>query len=245
MAFKKAQRITLSDLDSATKEYESLLKKAEETYRKWDNEKDESFNAITEVEKLAASISHNQFSINRKLKKLTVNKEKYKSRETIEREKRKDDIVAGTGALAVLGAGAAAAVSFWDYVVEFVSKKTGGKLGKNYIVWLIVICIILVVGIFLLVGWAINRWRTSLKAAKNTKKLWKMAAELRKKEADATILTAEMEQARGILEQYLEALSQYRGMRFKDIPKDGQDHLVMMVDEAILLSEIMGKEEIK
>lgn len=245
MAFKKAQRITLSDLDSATKEYESLLKKAEETYRKWDNEKDKSFNAITEVEKLAASISHNQFSINRKLKKLTVNKEKYKSRETIEREKRKDDIVAGTGALAVLGAGAAAAVSFWDYVVEFVSKKTGGKLGKNYIVWLIVICIILVVGIFLLVGWAINRWRTSLKAAKNTKKLWKMAAELRKKEADATILTAEMEQARGILEQYLEALSQYRGMRFKDIPKDGQDHLVMMVDEAILLSEIMGKEEIK
>ena len=176
---------------------------------------------------------------------MKVNKEKYKSRETIEREKRKDDIVAGTGALAVLGAGAAAAVSFWDYVVEFVYKKTGGKLGKNYIVWLIVICIILVVGIFLLVGWAINRWRTSLKAAKNTKKLWKMAAELRKKEADATILTAEMEQARGILEQYLEALSQYRGMRFKDIPKDGQDHLVMMVDEAILLSEIMGKEEIK
>ena len=35
MAFKKAQRITLSDLDAATKEYEALLKKAEKTYRNY------------------------------------------------------------------------------------------------------------------------------------------------------------------------------------------------------------------
>ena len=245
MAFKKAQKVTLSDLDTATKEYEALLKKTEKTYRKWDDEKDASFKSITEVEDLAASISHNQFSINRKLKKLTINREKYKSRETIERQKRKDDIVAGTGALAVLGAGAAAAVSFWDYVVEFVSKKTGGKLGKNFVVWLIVIGIILVVGIFLLIGWCLNRWKASLEAAKNTKKLLNLTAELRKKEADATTLTAEMEQQRRIVDQYIEALSQYRGMRFKDIPKDGQNHLVMMVDEAILLSEIISKEEIK
>lgn len=34
-------------------------------------------------------------------------------------------------------------------------------------------------------------------------------------------------------------------MRYRDIPKDGQEYLVMMVDEAILLSEIMGKDEIK
>lgn len=166
MAFKKAQRITLSDLDAATKEYEVLLKKAEKTYRKWDAEKDASFHAITEVEELAASISHNQFTISRKLKKLSVKKENFKTRETIEREKRKEDIVAGTGALAVLGAGAAAAVSFWDYVVEFVSKKTGGKVGKNYIVWLVVIALILIVGVFLLIGWAINRWRAC--ASSNT-----------------------------------------------------------------------------
>ena len=36
MAFKRAQKITLSDLDAAAKEYEALLKKAETTYRKWD-----------------------------------------------------------------------------------------------------------------------------------------------------------------------------------------------------------------
>lgn len=245
MAFKKAKKITLSDLDVATKEYEALLQKAERTYCRWDEAKDSSFQTITDVEELASSISHNQFSINRKLKKLTVNKEKYKTRETIEREKRKDDIVAGTGALAVLGAGAAAAVSFWDYVVEFVSKKSGGKIGKNYVVWLVVIGIILIIGIFLFVGWAINRWRTSLKAAKNAKKLWKMIADLRKKEADANTLTEEMFKQHSIVAQYVEELSQYRGMRYKDIPKDGQEHLVLMVDEAILLSEIMGKEEIK
>ena len=43
MAFKKAQKVTLSDLDTATKEYEALLKKTEKTYRKWDDEKDASF----------------------------------------------------------------------------------------------------------------------------------------------------------------------------------------------------------
>lgn len=182
------------------KRWQALLKKAEKTYRKWDAEKDASFHAITEVEELAASISHNQFTISRKLKKLSVKKENFKTRETIEREKRKEDIVAGTGALAVLGAGAAAAVSFWDYVVEFVSKKTGGKVGKNYIVWLVVIALILIVGVFLLIGWAINRWRASLKAASNTKKLLKMTGELRKKEADADVLTEEMMKQRRIVE---------------------------------------------
>lgn len=245
MAFKTVKKITLSDLDAAAKEYEVLLRKTEKTYRRWDDEKDSSFQAITDVEELAASISHNQFSINRKLKKLTVNKEKYKTRETIEREKRKDDIVAGTGALAVLVAGTAAAVSFWDYVVEFAFKKSGGKIGKNYVVWLVVIGIILIIGTFLFVGWAINRWRTSLKAAKSTKELWKMIADLRKKEANANTLSEEMLKQRSIVAQYVETLSQYRGMRYKDIPKDGQEHLVLMVDEAILLSEIMSKEEIK
>lgn len=245
MAFKKAQKITLSDLGEAAKEYEGLLKKAENTYQKWEAEKDASFHAVTEVEKLAASISHNQFTINRKLKKLGVNKGKYKTREAIEREKRKDDIVAGTGALALLGAGAAAAVSFWDYVVEFISKKTGGKIGKNYIVWLVVIVLVLIVGIFLLIGWAFNRWRASLKAASNTKKLWKMIGELRKKETDAEVLSEEMAKQRHVVERYVEALSLYRGMRYRDIPKDGQKCLVLMVDEAILLSEIMSKDEIK
>ena len=37
MAFKKAQKITLSDLDTATKEYEVLLKKAEKTPEKEKN----------------------------------------------------------------------------------------------------------------------------------------------------------------------------------------------------------------
>ena len=112
MAFKKAQKITLADLDAAAKEYEALLKKAETTYRKWDEEKDASFQSVSDVEELAASISHTPFTIGRKIKKLSVNKGDFKSRETIEREKRKNDIVVGVGALAVLGAGAAAAVSF-------------------------------------------------------------------------------------------------------------------------------------
>lgn len=245
MAFKKAQKITLSDLDTATKEYEALLKKAEKAYLKWDTEKDTSFKSITDVEDLAASISHNQFSINRKLKKLSINKGKYKSREIIEREKRKNDIVAGAGALAILGGGAAVAVSFWDYVAELFSKKTGGKLGKNYLVWLIVIGIILVAGIFLFIGWNINRWITSLKAAQNTKKLLKMTAELQKKETAASTLIIEIAQQRKIVEHYVETLSKYRGMNYRDISKDGQEQLIMMIDEAILLSEIIGKEEIK
>lgn len=245
MVFKKAQKITLSDLDAAAKEYEALLKKAKITYRKWDEEKDASFQSVSDVEELAASISHTPFTIGRKMKKLSVNKGDFKSRETIEREKRKNDIATGVGALAVLGAGAAAAVSFREYVVEFVSKKTGGKLGKNYIVWLIAIGIILLAVIFLFIGWAINRWRASLKAANNTKKLWKMIGELRKKEADADALSEEMIKQRRIVEQYVEELSQYRGMRYRDVPKDGQEHLVIMVNEAILLSEIMSKDEIK
>ena len=44
------------------------------------------------------------------------------------------------------------------------------------------------------------------------------------------------------IDQCLEALEQYRGSNFKDIPKDTQNDLVQMVNEAILLSELMSKE---
>ena len=45
-----------------------------------------------------------------------------------------------------------------------------------------------------------------------------------------------------IVDQYLEVLKQYRDLNFKDIPKEEQKNIVLMVDEAILLSEIMDKE---
>ena len=50
MAFKQAQKITLADLDSAAKEYESLLKQTEKTYAAWDKQKSVSLDAISEVE---------------------------------------------------------------------------------------------------------------------------------------------------------------------------------------------------
>lgn len=242
MAFKKAQKITLSDLDNAVKEYETLLKTAEKTYAEWDSKKDQAFEFISNVEALASSISHAPFAINRKLKKILVQRDDYKDKETIVREKRKEDLIAGSGVVAVIGAGAAAAVSFWDYVVEFVSKRTGGKIGKNYVIWLIVGILVLIAIVFLLIGWAINRWRTAKKAEKNTKKLLKCIAELREKETRASSLTTELTTQCAIVDQYLEVLEQYRGENFRDIPKDNQKHLVLMVDEAILLSELMNKE---
>lgn len=242
MAFKQAQKITLADLDSAAKEYESLLKRTEKTYAAWDEQKEASFDSISKVEALAASINHASFTIGKKLKKLTVKKENYKSRVTIEREKRKNDIAAGTGSLAVLGAGAAAAISFWDYVADFVSKKTNGKVGKNALVWLVVAIIVLVAGIILLGCWAINRWKTAQKAIKNTKRLRKLIGDFQKKEADAAALTEELKVQASVVDQYLDTLSQYAGMFYKDIPSDSQKHLVLMINEAILLSEIMEKE---
>lgn len=242
MAFKQAQKITLADLDSAAKEYELLLKQTEKTYAAWDEQKAASFVSISEVEALASSINHASFTIGKKLKKLTVKRESYKNRVTIEREKRKNDIAAGAGSLAVLGAGAAAAVSFWDYVASFVSKKTNGKVGKNALVWLVVAVIVLVAGIILLGCWAINRWKTARKAIQNTKRLRKLISEFRKKEADAAALTEELKVQSSIVDQYLDTLSQYAGMFYKDIPSDSQKFLVLMINEAILLSEIMEKE---
>lgn len=242
VAFKQAQKITLTDLDNAVEEYESLLKQTEKTYAAWDEQKTASFDSISEVEALAASINHASFTIGKKLKKLTVKRESYKNRVSIEREKRKDDIAAGVGSLAVLGAGAAAAVSFWDYVSGFVSKKTNGKIGKNALVWLIVACIILVAGLILLVCWAFNRWKTAQKAIQNTKRLRKLIGEYKKKEADAATLTEELKVQTSIVDQYLDTLSQYAGMLYKDIPSDSQKFLVLMINEAILLSEIMEKE---
>lgn len=242
MAFKKAQKITLSDLDRVSKEYESLLKTTEKTYADWDLKKDEAFETISTVEEIASSISHTPFTINRKLKKLHIQKADYKDKETIEREKRKEDLITGSGVIAVLGAGAAAAVSFWDYVVDFVSKRAGGKIGKNYVVWLIVGILVLIALVFLLIGWAINRWRTARKAEKNTIKLLKCISELKEKEARASSLTTELAAQCTILDQYLEALEQYRGVNFKGLPKEAQKDIVLMVDEAILLSELMSKE---
>lgn len=74
MAFKKAQKITLSDLDRVSKEYESLLKTTEKTYADWDLKKDEAFETISTVEEIvqmllsisrrtpATSISHKEAS---------------------------------------------------------------------------------------------------------------------------------------------------------------------------------------
>ena len=242
MAFKQAQKITLADLDSAAKEYESLLKQTEKTYAAWDKQKSVSLDAITEVEALATSINHASFIISKKLKKLTVKRESYKNRVTIEQEKRKKDIAAGAGSLAVLGAGAAAAVSFWDYVASFISKKTNGKIGKNALVWLVVAILILIAGIILLICWAFNRWKTAREAIKNTKKLRKLIGEYKKKESDAATLTEELKVQTSVVIQYLDTLSQFAGMFYKDIPRDSQKYLVLMVDEAILLSEIMDKE---
>lgn len=242
MAFKQAQKITLADLDIAAKEYESILQKTEKTYAAWDKQKAASFDSVGEVENLAASINHASFTIGKKLKKLTVKKESYQNRATIEREKRKDDIAAGAGSLAILGAGAAAAVSFWDYVASFVSKKTNGKIGKNALVWLVVLILVLIAGIVLLICWSINRWKTARKAIKNTKRLRKLTAEFQKKEADAAALTEELQAQCAIVRQYVESLSEFAGMFYKDIPHDSQKYLVLMVDEAILLSELMSKD---
>lgn len=242
MAFKQAQKITLSDLDSAAREYEALLKQTEKIYGSWDAQKDRSFSLIGEVESLAASISHAPFTISRKLKKLTVTREDYNSRESLVRKKRKEDIAAGAGAVAVLGAGAAAAVSFWEYVAGFVSKRTGGKVGKSALVWLVVLLLVLIAGIVLLIGWAINRWRVAREAAKNTKKLQKLIHDLKRKAADAETLTEELSMQCSIVAQYIEGLVQYSGHLFKEIPREEQKFLVMMVDEAVLLSELMGKE---
>jgi len=84
MVFKKAQKITAADLDQAAKEYEMLLKQTEKTYATWDNQKDMSCNSISKVEQLASSISNTTYTIGTKVKKLTVHKEGYKSRETIQ-----------------------------------------------------------------------------------------------------------------------------------------------------------------
>lgn len=242
MAFKKAQKITTADLDQAVKEYETLLKQAETTYTEWDNQKDVSFISINKVEQLASSISHTPYTIGTKVKKLTVHKEDYKSRETIARQKRKDDIVAGTSALAVLSVGAAAAVSFWEYIVSFVSKKFGGKIGKNKLVWLIVAVLVLLASVVLLIGWAVNRWKASRETIKSTKKLRKLIGNLQKKEAAAKALTSELCRQCNIVEQYLDALSQYSGINYEEIPEKDQEQLVMMLNEAILLSELMIKE---
>ena len=90
---------------------------------------------------------------------------------------------------------------------------------------------------FLLIGWAINRWRTARKAEKNTIKLLKCISELKEKEARASSLTTELAAQCTILDQYLEALEQYRGVNFKGLPKEAQKDIVLMVDEAILLSD--------
>lgn len=55
-------------------------------------------------------------------------------------------------------------------------------------------------------------------------------------------MTTELAAQCTILDQYLEALEQYRGVNFKGLPKEAQKDIVLMVDEAILLSELMSKE---
>lgn len=242
MAYRKAAKITLTDLDQASKEYEALLKKAEETFAVWDSSKDTSYELIAEIETLASSISHAPFTISRKLKRISVQKEEYKGRETIEREKRKEELAAGAGAVAVLGAGAAAALSFWDYIKDWVFKKTGGKMGKNLVLWLVVAVIFLVAALFLWISWAITRKREAIKAAKNTKKLRKEIAALQKKEATAETLISEITEQVMIVNKKLEVLQQFTGMQYKDLPKDAQVDLVAMVNDAVALSELINRD---
>ena len=243
MAFKKAAKTALSDLDKATAEYNKLLALTESTYDKLYAIQDSSLSLLSNVEQLIESISHNPLFIpTAKLKKIKTQKEAFLTRDAVEREKRKDELTAGAGAIAILGASAAAALSFSDLLFEYASKKMGGKFNKNTIVSIIILVVLLIPAITYACGQTRAQKHAAKKAAQNTTKVRKAIAVLKKKQVAAEALHIKLVTSYQILAQYYSNLACCFGARQKDISKEQRSDLIAMLNHALSLATIMNEK---
>ena len=243
MAFKKATKLTLSELENAIAEYNTLYALTESTYDKLYAIQDSSLGLISDVEQLIESISSNPLFIQTaKLKKIKAQKETFLSRDTVEREKRKDELTVGAKAIAILGVGATAALSFGDLLLDYASKRMGGKFNKNIIVSIIILAVLLIPAIFYACGQSRAQKRAAKKAAQNTVKVTKAISALQKKQTTAEALYTKMVTSYQILAQHYSNLVCYSGFHQRDIPKEQRSDLIAMLNHALGLATMMNEK---
>jgi len=243
VTLKKAAKTTMTDLERATADYNHLSTATEATYQKLYDIQDSSLILISDVEQLVESISHNPLSVpTAKLKKLKAQKETFQTREVLEREKRKDELAAGVGAVAVLGAGVAATLSFGDILLEYAGKKLGSKFSKNIILSAIILLILLIPAVIYAIGAMRAQKKAAKTAAKNTAKVRKAIEALQKKQAQTEALYNKTVDTHEILSQYYHSLACYTGALQKDIPKEHRSDLITMLNYALSLAALLNEK---
>ena len=240
MAFKKAKKVTLADLDAAKAEYEQIYQQVSDSWAELDTERDISLSAIEEVEELAESIKHVPVSIKTPLKKITKQKQTFVDSVELKRQERKEKMAEGAGAIAILGAGVVAVASFKDYIISFFESLFGKKSSKNTILWLVFLIVALLALVFLLVAWGISRAKTAKEAAKNTTKIKKASNELKIQQERIAALLTKIKEQRNIVTGFYKNLNCYEGSNFMSIPKEHRSDLIALMNHAFSLAEMLN-----
>ena len=240
MAFKKAKKVTLADLETAKAEYEQIYQQVSSSWSELDAERDISLSAIEEVEELAGSIKLAPVSIKTPLKKISKEKQTFVDSVELKRQERKEKMSEGAGAIAILGAGAAAVATFKDYIISFFESLFGKKTSKNSILWFVFLIIALIAIVFLLVAWSISRAKTAKEAAKNTAKIKKASNELKIQQEKVAALLTKIKEQRGIVIEFYKNLNCYEGSNFMSIPKEQRSDLIALMNHAFALAEMLN-----
>ena len=239
MASGKAKNTVLSDLEKANAEYDEQYNIACEAWEDLDRERDTACDLITDVESLVESIRNAPHAMKQKREKITHTRETFQSASEIKRKERKEKMGAAAGAVALLGAGAAAVSSFGEYLVTIFEKIFGKKTSKNNILWLAFLIIALLALVIVAISWAASKAKAAREAARNLKKVTKATKDLKLQIVQVSARIQEAKQQRDIVQSFYDRLSSYFGENYLSIPKDDRKDLIAMVNHTEALAKML------
>lgn len=241
MLYKDYKEKAFDDLDAAHKEYNQVVKEASDLYDKVNYIKGSSYTLITEAQQFISGIRRGPFTFTKELNIIKKQKEKFQKSEEIRCKEQREKLAGGAGAVMVLGAGAFAAVSFWDYIDSKLGSKLKKLFGKNVLASLIIGILVLIFLGVLIIGWTVSNYRAGKKAERQTIEIKKKTEDLRKDTVAAHALIKIMNTQYKIVAERLASLAEITGMTRKELTDEQYSNLKNLVYETVGLSELLNK----
>lgn len=245
MASNKKKQKALEELDIAKKQYDDTHNDLSEVYEAHNAARDAAYQEVNRAEVLMDSIKHKPVlgKLSR-LSKIKAEKQKYLSKEEINRAEKVKLLEANAAGVAVVGAAAGVAVSFKDYIFDRFDldsdRKTPWLNPKTSVVLLVVAVFIVVFWIAYVISQRIKR-NTVRKILEETKQVRAQTQKEKDEAKKLKELTIKINGHTEVLSHRIAVLGQYYDAEFKAIPKEHQELLVDYKNEAEALISFLNK----
>lgn len=231
MFFQKYKEIALSDLDSAHKDHDVLVKELIQVYKDIGSEKKRANSIVEEASIFFDSISRAPFTIKSTIRIINEQKVQFTKTGEIRQKERNEKVAAGIIAAAAAVGGIKRVPKFHKYVDKKIVQKLISVFGKN-ILSLTFICIILVIAsVFFLFCWTISNYLAGNNAKKTTLAIIKKTAELRQSHTTAIAQKQKIITQQDIVRRKLDQLSFLRGMKASELSDEHISALLELVEE--------------